>query len=56
MSRVKHLISSLSELYKKLFQESTEQKEVDFLLDALEEDAELNRKKLSNLGFWTEED
>lgn len=46
MSRVKQLISSLSELYKKLFQEST--KEVDFLLENLHEKGEEIRKEIED--------
>jgi hypothetical protein len=46
---IKHLISSLSELYKKMLNnEST--KEVDFLLEALHEKGEAIRKK--DIGFW----
>ena len=52
---IKHLISSLSELYKKLFQEeSIELSSMDFYLDVLEEQAEANRKRLYDLGFWVE--
>ena len=53
---IKNLISSLSELYKKLFQEeSIELSSMDFYLDALEEQANANRKRISDLGFWTED-
>ena len=53
---IKHLISSLSELYKKLFQEeSIELSSMDFYLDVLEERAEANRKRIADLGFWTED-
>ena len=42
---IKHLISSLSELYKKMLNnEST--KEVDFLLEALHDQGEAIRKKV----------
>ena len=52
---IKHLISSLSELYKKLFQdESIEDNSVDFLLQELEKEAENNRKLMRDLGFWSE--
>ena len=52
---IKHLISSLSELYKKLFQEeSIELSSMDFYLDELEEQANANRKRIADLGFWTE--
>ena len=54
MSRVIHLISSLGELYKKLFEkESIEENSVDFFLNGLEQQAEENRKKIADLGFWT---
>ena len=53
---IKHLISSLSELYKKLFQEeSIEINSMDFYLDVLEEQANANRKRIADLGFWTED-
>lgn len=53
---IKHLISSLSELYKKLFQEeSIELSSMDFYLDELEEQANANRKRIADLGFWTED-
>ena len=52
---IKHLISSLSELYKKLFQEeSIELSSMDFYLDVLEEQANANRKRIADLGFWVE--
>ena len=52
---IKHLISSLSELYKKLFQEeSIELSSMDFYLDELEEQANANRKRLYDMGFWVE--
>ena len=52
---IKHLISSLSELYKKLFQEeSIELSSMDFYLDVLEEQANANRKRLYDMGFWVE--
>lgn len=55
MSRARHFISSLGELYKKLLQkESIEDKNsVDFFLDGLEKQAEENKKKIADLGFWT---
>lgn len=53
---IKHLISSLSELYKKLFQEeSIELSSMDFYLDELEEQANANRKRIADMGFWTED-
>lgn len=56
MSNVKRLISSLGELYKKILQkESIEDNSVDFFLDGLEKQAEENKKKIADLGFWTEE-
>ena len=52
---IKHLIGSLSELYKKLFQEeSIEINSMDFYLDELEKEANANRKRIADLGFWTE--
>ena len=51
----KHLISSLSELYKKLFQEeSIELSSMDFYLDELEEQANANRKRIADMGFWVQ--
>lgn len=56
MSNVRRLISSLSELYKKIFEkESIEDNSVDFFLDGLEKQAEENRKKIIDLGFWTKD-
>ena len=52
---IKHLISSLSELYKKLLkEESIELSSMDSYLDVLEEQAETNRKRLYDMGFWVE--
>ena len=54
MSNVRRLISSLGELYKKLFEkESIEDNSVDFFLNGLEQQAEENKKKIADLGFWT---
>lgn len=54
MSNVKKLISSLGELYKKLLQkESIEDNSVDFFLNGLEQQAQENKKKIVDLGFWT---
>lgn len=51
MSNARRLISSLGELYKKILKkESTEQNEVDFLLESLHEKGEAIRKK--DIGFW----
>ena len=55
MGNVKNLISSLSELYKKLFQEESVELSADFYLDVLAEQAEANKKKLVDLGFWTKD-
>ncbi len=56
MSNVRRLISSLGELYKKLFEiESIEENSVDFLLGKLEQQAAETRKKIADLGFWTED-
>ena len=47
MSNARSLISSLGELYKKILKkESTEQNEVDFLLENLHEKGEAIRKKV----------
>ena len=55
MSNVRRLISSLGELYKKLLkEESIEDNSVDFLLQEMEKQAEVNRKMMRDLGFWTE--
>ena len=57
MSVIKHLISSLGELYSKIFKEESidNPNSRDFYLDVLEEQAEANRKKMRELGYWTEE-
>ena len=48
---IKHLISSLGELYKKMLNnEST--KEVDFLLQNLHEQGEEKYKNFVDTGFW----
>lgn len=49
---IKHLISSLSELYKKIFEKESAEFSADFYLDAIGEQAEANKKKLYDLGFW----
>ena len=54
---VKKIISDLSKLYKKILQrESTEDNSVDFLLQDLERQAEINRQKIADLGFWVEDE
>ena len=55
MSNVKNLISSLSELYKKIFAKESAEFSADFYLDVLAEQAEANKKKLVDLGFWTKD-
>ena len=56
MSRVRHFISSLSELYKNIFKEESieEPNSIDFYFEELEKEAEENRKKMRELGYWTE--
>ena len=56
MSRVKHFISSLSELYKNIFKDESieESDSMDFYFEELEKEAEENRKKMRELGYWTE--
>ena len=49
---IKHFISSLSELYKKIFEKESAEFSADFYLDAIGEQAEANKKKLYDLGFW----
>lgn len=49
---IKHLISSLSELYKKIFEKESAEFSVDFYLDAIAEQAEANKKRIADLGFW----
>lgn len=49
---IKHLISSLSELYKKIFEKESAEFSADFYLDAIGEQAEANKKRISDLGFW----
>lgn len=51
---IKHLISSLSELYKKIFEKESAEFSADFYLDAIGEQAEANKKCIADLGFWTE--
>ena len=46
---IKHLISSLSELYKKIFEKESAEFSADFYLDVLSEQAEANKKKLYDL-------
>ena len=49
MSNARSLISSLGELYKKILKkESTEQNEVDFLLESLHEKGEEIRKEIED--------
>ena len=52
---IKHLISSLSELYKKIFEKESAEFSADFYLDAIGEQAEANKKKLYDLGFWNKQ-
>lgn len=49
---IKHLISSLEELYKKIFEKESAEFSADFYLDAIGEQAEANKKKLYDIGFW----
>ena len=49
---IRHLISSLSELYKKIFEKESAEFSADFYLDAIGEQAEANKKKLYDIGFW----
>ena len=49
---IKNLISSLSELYKKIFEKETAEFSADFYLDAIGEQAEANKKRIADLGFW----
>ena len=61
MSNVRKLISSLGELYKKLLNPKNEEESIDdtnsmdFYLDELEKEAAENRKRIADLGFWTED-
>lgn len=56
MRRAKKFIHDLKELYKQLFQdESIETESVDLFLEDIEQQAEENRKKISELGFWVED-
>lgn len=50
---IKHLISSLSELYKKTLRTESVEFSTDFYLDVLAEQAEANKKRIADLGFWT---
>lgn len=48
---VKKIVSDLAELYKKLLnQESTDKNEVDSFLDNLEKQAAENKRKIEDLG------
>ena len=49
---IKNIISSLGELYKKIFEKESAEFSADFYLDAIGEQAEANKKKLYDLGFW----
>jgi hypothetical protein len=49
---IKHLIISLGELYKKIFEKEFAEFSADFYLDAIGEQAEANKKKLYDIGFW----
>ena len=51
---IKHFISSLSELYKKIFEKESAEFSADFYLDAIGERAEANKKKLYDIGFWND--
>ena len=57
MSRVKKIIHDLSELYKNLFkeEESIESETMDFLLQEMEKKSAETRKRIADLGFWTED-
>lgn len=54
---VKKIISDLAELYKKLFKEESIEytNTVDSFFKDLEQEAEANRKRIADLGFWTED-
>lgn len=51
---IKHLVSSLSELYKKTLRTESVEFSTDFYLDVLAEQAEANKKKLYDIGFWND--
>lgn len=56
MSSAKKFIHDLKELYKKFLQdESIETESVDLFLQDIEQQAEENRKKILELGFWVED-
>lgn len=42
----------MSELYKKIFEKKSAEFSADFYLDAIAEQAEANKKKLYDIGFW----
>jgi hypothetical protein len=52
----KHLkfIKAIEDL-RTIIMKSTQENSVDFLLQDLEQQAAENRKKLADLGFWTED-
>lgn len=54
---VKKIISDLAELYKKLFKEESIEytNTVDSFFKELEREAAENRKRIADLGFWTED-
>lgn len=61
MSRARHFISSLEELYKKLLNPKNEEESIEYtntvdsFFKDLEREAAENRKRISDLGFWTED-
>ena len=56
MSNVRRFINSLGELYKRILnKESIEENSVDSFFKDLEREAAKNRKRIADLGFWTED-
>ena len=52
---IKNIISSLRSFIKKIFQEeSIELISMDSYLEELEKEANANRKRIADLGFWVE--
>lgn len=58
---VKKIVSDLAELYKKLLNPKNQEESIEYtnsvdsFFKDLEQEAEANRKRISDLGFWTED-
>lgn len=58
---VKKIVSDLAELYKKLLNPKNQEESIEYtnsvdsFFKDLEQEAAENRKRISDLGFWTED-